>query len=520
MSNSPIQKVNPVVQKSSADDNLATNKFKSGDRVVNNEPFNSRKVFGNILSLGTSEIVARGIAFFGIAFLARRLGPEGFGIIGFATAVYSYLALAVTAGFNDIGAREVARRPNKAAATAVNVILVRFALALIVFVVVCSVVWFLDKWQTAELVVLLMSLSLFSLAIDTSWVYKGLERNHRVGVALVLGQVLYVGTLLLFVKDVNDVLIVPLAQVFGEMSAALLLLIPLLIPLYRLGGISLNLQEGWRILKSSGFWTVSRLLRTIVYSFDVVLIGFLLGEREVGLYTAPYRICFLFVAIAVAIYTSYLPSITRAFADSIEQVQEIAGRSINFGATVAAPMVVGGMILAAPLLNFIFGAEYVEGAMAFRLLLLSIGFVFIYGGNHNLFLASDRTKTEMKIFMIAAAINVGLNLIFIRRYGITGAAAITALAEVLTLLMGFFVLYKAGIRLKVFRMILPPVIASLLMGAVLVALGSAQMLFVSLAVGGVCYLVFLVIISGTIKGTPSYRRSIANFAGELRERFL
>ncbi len=288
MSNSPIQKVNSVVQKSSADDNLATNKFKSGDRVVNNEPFNSQKVFGNILSLGVSEIVARGIGFFGIAFLARTLGPEGFGIIGFATAVYSYLALAVTAGFNDIGSREVASRPNKAANTAVNIILVRFALALIIFVVVCSVVWFLDKWQTAELVVLLMSLSLFSLAIDTSWVYKGLERNHRVSVALVLGQTLYVGTLLLFVKDMNDVLIVPLAQFFGEMSTTLLLLIPLLIPLYRLGGISLNLQEGWQILRSSGFWTVSRLLRAIIYSFDVVLIGFLLrGYRRLKTFAQP-----------------------------------------------------------------------------------------------------------------------------------------------------------------------------------------------------------------------------------------
>jgi O-antigen/teichoic acid export membrane protein len=517
MSNSPIQKVNPVVQKSSADDNLATNKFKSGDRVVNNEPFNSRKVFGNILSLGTSEIVARGIAFFGIAFLARRLGPEGFGIIGFATAVYSYLALAVTAGFNDVGAREVASRPTKAADTAVNVIFVRFAVALIIFAVVGLIVWVFEIKENIELVVLLMSLSLFSLAIDTSWAYKGLERNHRVGVALVLGQILFVGTLLIFVKDAGDILIVPLAQFFGEISVALLLLIPLLIPF---GGIKLNLREGWRMLRSSGYLTVTRLLRAIIYSFDVVLIGFWLGEREVGLYTAPYRICFLFVAIAAAIHISYLPSITRAFAQSIAQAQVVAERAINLGATIAAPMIVGGMILAAPLLDFIFGAEYVEGAAAFRLLLLSIGFIFIHGANHHLLLVSHRTKTEMKIYLLTAAINVGLNLIFIRRYGITGAAAITALAEVLTLLMGFFVLYKAGIRLKVFRMILPPLIASLLMGAVLFALDSLQMLFVSLAVGDVCYLVFLVIISGMIQGTPSYRRSIANFAGELRKRFL
>ncbi|MEO5588626.1 MAG: flippase [Gemmatimonadaceae bacterium] len=485
--------------------------------IADETPFNSRKIFGNILSLGTSEIVARSIAFFGIAFLARRLGPEGFGIIGLATAVYSYLALAVTAGFNDVGAREVASRPNKAADTAVSVIFVRFVVALIIFAALCLVIGLFEIKGNIELVVLLMSLSLFSLAIDTSWAYKGLERNHRVGIALVFGQVLYVGALLLFVTDESDVLVVPLAQFFGEITAALLLLIPLLIPF---GNIKLNLREGWRMLRSSGFLTVTRLLRAIVYSFDVVLIGLWLGEREVGLYTAPYRICFLFVAIAAAIHISYLPSITRAFAQGIEQAQTVAERSINLAATVAAPMVVGGMILAAPLLDFIYGAEYIEGAAAYRLLLMSIGFIFIHGANHHLLLVSHRTKTEMKIYIIAAAVNVGLNIIFIRRYGIVGAATVTALAEGLTLLMGLLVLRRAGIHLKVWRMILPPLIASLLMGAILFALWSLQMLFVSIVVGVICYVIVLICLSGMIAGTPSYRQSIVNCAAELRERCL
>ena len=399
---------------------------------------------------------------------------------------------------------------------AVSVSFVRLIVALIIFGAVGAFVWLFEIRENTELVVVLMSLSLFALAIDTSWVYKGLERNHRVGIAVILGQVLFVGLLLLFVKDVNDVLVVPLAQFFGELSAALLLLIPLLIPF---GKIKLNLREGWELLQSSGYLTVTRILRAIIYSFDIVLIGFWLGEREVGLYTAPYRICFVFVAIAAAIHISYLPSITRAFAQSIESAQSVANRAINLGATVAAPMVVGGMILAAPLLEFIFGAEYVEGAMAFRLLLLSIGFIFIHAVNHNMLLVSNRTRTEMNFYIIAAAINVGLNLIFIKNYGIVGAAAVTALVEGLTLLMGLFVLYKADIHLKVLRMILPPVVASLIMGAVIIAVGLEQMLFVLLAVGGISYLIFLVIFSGMIEGTPTYRQHISTLAGDVRDKF-
>ena len=470
-------------------------------------PLDSGKIFGNILSLGTGEIAARVIAFFGTAMLARRLGPDGFGIIGFATAVYGYLALAVSAGFNDIGARDVARNPAAAATTVVNVVTVRFAVAAIIFVAVGMVVLLFDIRENIQFVVLLMSLSLFSLAVDTSWAYKGLERNHRVGAALVLGQALYAGTLFLLVRGPTDIFVVPLAQFFGELSAALLLLIPLLMPFRR---IKLDLRAGWRLLRSSAFLTVTRLLKVIIYSFDVVLIGFWLGEREVGLYSAPYRICFLFVAIAAALHVSFLPVISRAFAQGIAQAQKVAERAINLGATVAAPMVVGGAILAAPLLGFVFGPQYVTGAAAFRLLLLSIGFIFIHAANHNLLLVSHRTKTEMKLYVISATINVGLNLIFIKRYGIVGAAAVTALAEGLTLIMGLLVLGKADIHLRVVRMISPPVVAALLMGVLLFALNSLHMLFVSIVAGALAYAVFLAMLSGRIDGTPSYWRIIAD----------
>ncbi len=500
-----------AAQELPASDCLTVDRHEPHDAVAGGAIFNSKRVISNILSLASGEAIARLVAFFGTAYLARELGVTGFGIIGFAAVLFGYLSLTVSAGFNDVGSREVACRPHQASAIAASVILVKLALASVAFIVLGVVTWFLDKPPTVKLVIILMGLSLLSLAIDASWVHKGLQQSYLIGLALVSGQVLYVATIFVVVKKPEDVIYVPLAQFFGEMSAALLLLIPL----FRLGGMKADLREGLKILRSSGFLAVSRLLRMFIYTFDVLLLGLLLGEREVGLYAAPYRICFLLVAIAVAIHSSYLPEMTRAMKHGVRQVGHIAERSMHLAVAVAAPMIVGGIIISIPLLQAVFGVEYTEGAAAFRLLLLSIGFVFIHAAIHNVLLVCNRLKVEMYIFAFAAGLNIVLNLILIPLYGLFGAALVTALAEGIILLSGLLVLYKNNIRLNLLPL-LRPLIASGVMGASLLALGSKQGLLLYLAVGFIVYVLVLAALRGVPQDVEPHLRILTSFAGGQR----
>ena len=60
-----------------------------------------------VLSVG--QILSRLLAFAVIVHLSRVLGPEGFGVIVFATSVLGYAALVVEMGFDTLGPLEVAR---------------------------------------------------------------------------------------------------------------------------------------------------------------------------------------------------------------------------------------------------------------------------------------------------------------------------------------------------------------------------------------------------------------------------
>src|SRR5438034_5937164 len=170
------------------------------------------KILRSVISLSGGDILSRLIAFAGVAYLTRKLGTAGFGIVGFALALRSYFALVTTGGSNSMATREVARRPSDAAAIAASVILVRLVFALVAIATMAMIAWLIDKSLATKLVIVLSGLSFLTLAVDTSWAYKGLERNRPVAVSMILGQTLFVVLVLLLVRSSGDVVYVPVAR--------------------------------------------------------------------------------------------------------------------------------------------------------------------------------------------------------------------------------------------------------------------------------------------------------------------
>ena len=463
----------------------------SGEGDIGNHPATSNKIVSNIVALGSGEVLSRCVAFVAVAYLARTLGPAGFGVLGFALAICGYMSLAVDTGFGDVGVREVARRPYKACSLAAGATLVRMMMAGAAFAVICIVAGLLDKPPTVRWVLLLTGLSFFSLALDTSWVHKGLEHNRRVGIALILRQVFYVGFVLLAIHGPQDVLRVPVIQFICEAGAAIWLSASLI----RIGAPKFDVRSGFEILVGSRFVTFSRLFRTIIFTTDVVLIGMFLGERAVGLYVAPYRFCFLLLAVSASIHISYRPALARVLKQDKEQLGAIVARSLALASAVGVPMIAGSMVTAAPLLRFLYGQEYIEGAAAFRLLILSIGIFFVNGTIHNLFVVCDGMKIEMCIIACAAVLNIGLNCVLIPWHGLLGAATATLIAMSLILFLGMLAAYKMGLPISL-RPVARPILASITMAAVVLALGSGQHLTVYIVVGVFVYALALLLLRG------------------------
>ena len=461
------------------------------NQVERDPELHDRWPFANILSLGSGAAVARVVGFFATAYLARALGPEGFGIIGYAAALTSYFAVGVQGGFPDAGIREVARHPAQAATIAASAIAVRLVVALAALASLAGVAALLPQSPTLKLVTVLTGLTFVTNAVDTSWVYIGLSRNYNVAVAFILGQLGYAAVVLLVVHSQADVLFVPVALFLGELVAALFLLVPLVLQ----SGFRIDIREGWALIRGTGSLTISRLLRTLVFNLDVVMIGFYLGEAPVGLYTSGYRICYMVMIVLGQIHAAFLPALAQAARRNAASARAIFQRSVDLTFIVVVPVAAGGAILATSLLTACFGPEYAGGAGSFRVLLAAFLLILISMSVHDGVLVYERTRAEVWVIAAAAALNAVLNIALIPRYALTGAAVSTLAAELLILFGGLRILDSVGIRLTLGG-IVRPLIAAGVMGAIVNAVGSDRSVLLTIPAGAVSYIAALALLGG------------------------
>jgi Membrane protein involved in the export of O-antigen and teichoic acid len=252
--------------------------------------------------LASAEMLARAAGFFATAYLARTLGVEAFGWLGFATAAVGYFA-AFAMAIADTGAAEVARDPAEGRRIAADVIGVRVLIALVSAAAVILIAPAVTREGAGRTVLMISALSLLTSAIDPGWVLRGIGKAGSGGWALLVTQCAYLVGALLLVKSSGDVTRVPVIQFASELAAIAILLA------YIFGGWPSrpSLTRGRALLGRSGFVIGSRVFRSLLVSFDVILLGLVATSADVGLYTAAYRVCFLLTALAVSTYAVLLP---------------------------------------------------------------------------------------------------------------------------------------------------------------------------------------------------------------------
>jgi O-antigen/teichoic acid export membrane protein len=454
--------------------------------------------FNRFAPLASGEILSRVIALVATAYLARVLGATGFGQIAFAAAVVAQFGTALAAGIGEVGAREIARAPARIRQIAAGGALARLLGSIVAISFVLALTLILPLDRGTKQVTALSALLLIPLALDTGWVYKGAGKTQRIGWALLIDQGVSLVLIVLFIRDATKVTTVPVLQALGDMIASVFLAIPLLRGRWRVPDRAAVAE----LPRQSGLITVSRSLRTIIISFDIILLGLMVKSADVGLYSAAYRIVFFVMAIVYASHVAFLPEMSRSGADT-GRMSSILSRAVGLSVTVALPFVVGGWMVAPSLMSLIFGEAYRGGAVALQLLLVSILFIAIHGTTRNVFLARERLGTETAIVGIGVVTNIVLNLILIPRSGITGAAVATVIGEGVILVFALGAVLVMGLR-PTLSQLLPPLIAAAGLVLAMTWFGLEQPLPAVIAVGAVSYVVILFAVQSLFrKGASS-----------------
>jgi O-antigen/teichoic acid export membrane protein len=203
-------------------------------------------------------------------------------------------------------------------------------------------------------------------------------------------------------------------------------------------GSAVSVGTGVGSATSRGFWrftgprAVANLAQITIQRIDIVLVAIILGPVEAAIYTAATRFLVAGQFANSALSQAAQPRFAELFA-----VDDRRGANVVYRATTAWlviltwPLYLLAVIYGPEILS-IFGHSYRAGDMVMVILGLTMLVATACGQVDMVLITTGRSSWSLANGLTAVFVNVGLDLLLIPRYGITGAAIGWAVAIIIT----------------------------------------------------------------------------------------
>jgi O-antigen/teichoic acid export membrane protein len=138
-----------------------------------------------------------------------------------------------------------------------------------------------------------------------------------------------------------------------------------------------------------------------------------------------------FLAAVTTIFQGVFTMLSRSHAGTAGEFDRMLTRTLHLTAVIAIPVGVGGTFLAAPVIGLLYGDAYRDSVLVLQIISWSAAIILLRGPLRLSLCAADHQQQDLRAALIGTSANVLLNILFIPRYGMIGAATATVCAEVL-----------------------------------------------------------------------------------------
>lgn len=245
---------------------------------------------------------------------------------------------------------------------------------------------------------------------------------------------------------------------------------------------------------------------------DRYVIGILLGTAFVGYYTPGYTLGNLIVMF-MAPFAFLLPSLLSLYYDQnkIEEVKLHLKYSLKYFLLIAIPAVFGLSFLSKPLLTVLSTAAIAQNGYLITPFVAIGALLFgVYGIISQVLALKKKTKIIGSLWIVAALINLILNIIFVPLFGIVAAAIMTLIAYAFVFVVSWIYSSKYLSFEIDMKFILKSLFASILMSFIIVYINPVSSLGIIFTVGicSIAYLLILFIIGGLDKNEIEFFKNL------------
>lgn len=388
---------------------------------------NLARIIGNVGWLSFDKFFRMGIGVFVTILVARYLGAERFGLLSYAGSFVALFGVIASAGLQHIVVREIVGNNSSEGnliGTSAAIQLFAGTVAYLGLISLTEYIGSDDPVLRATILILGITLP-FKAAESVKYWFEAKVRSKYVVWALNSAFVITAGTKLALVLLEAPVIYFAYAMAGESVIGAVALMVLFTFKGLRIRSLKLRWVVAVRLLKASWPLALSGIAVIVYMKIDQLMLGYMIGNEAVGIYSVAVRLSEIWYFIPMAIVASVFPAIISAKSGSArnfyQRVQQLYDLMVLLAVCVAVPMT----FLSDLAVTTLFGEEFAKAGMVLSLHVWAAVFVFLGVASGRVYVAENAQVISLQRSLLGALVNVVLNLLLIPSYGPVGAALAT-----------------------------------------------------------------------------------------------
>ena len=387
------------------------------------------KVVRNIVWAVTGKVVTLlGSLLVGIL-VARYLGPEQYGLMNYVVSFVMLFQVLASFGMDNIEIREESKTPEEKDKIIGTAFALKIIFAIITIGLVCLTAWLFEADRFTKWMIMLYSLSMvmnsFSVIRNyfTSLVWNEYIVKTEISRTLIGASI---KVLLLLLKA--PIIYFFIALLFDTILIA--------------GGYLMSYRRKidsiwkWRFDKATAMYMIKQsfplavsLSAVLIYHrVDQIMVGKMLTNTELGYYSVASRFTEIIMFIPTILAQTITPILVRNYKENFAIYRSKTQQFVNITVWICIIISVVTALLSHWLILYTFGSQYLPATIVLQILAFkSVGDALSATAGNMIIIESIQKYAWIRS-VTACFVCVGLNLLFIPRWGLIG----TAFASILT----------------------------------------------------------------------------------------
>lgn len=399
-------------------------------------------------------------------YVTRTIGPEGLGKVDFVTSITNYFVLFSSLGIPSYGIIVCAKCRNneeELKKTICELIYICLLLQIITYAAFGFAIVNILELKPYKTLFLIQSLTIFFTSLSLDWLYTALEEFTYITLRTIGIKILSLFAIFAFVKSERDYLLYAWIVVISTVLNGVINFwnARKYFKLYNPRNLKIK-----RHVKPIFVFFMASMAATINGNTDIAMLGIFTNDTQVGLYSFSVKVKNLMTTVITAALSVFLPRFSFLIQQKrIREYKKMWSHVFEYTIAIASFCTLFCLFFCQDILMLLGGKKYIESLVSMKILVLCVyAMAWTWTLGVGVLQPLGKEREYALILIGACVVNVGINIILIPKYQVTGAATATLITEIFNAILFYRfarnTIYKEISWKKVYGFLITGIIAS------------------------------------------------------------